>query len=87
MKSQKRNRKFSQRLVAAANKKAKTPGKKREAPPRVSMSRYEAFWFSTAFINLLSELILFMSKILVFICTAETNFAVQRLINEILILP
>jgi hypothetical protein len=41
MKSQKRNRKFSQRLVAAANKKAKTPGKKREAPPRVSMSRYE----------------------------------------------
>lgn len=48
MKSQKRNRKFSQRLVAAANKKAKTPGKKEKHLQELAC--YEAFWFSTAFI-------------------------------------
>lgn len=48
MKSQKRNRKFSQRLVAAANKKAKTPGKKEKHLQELAC--YEAFCFSTAFI-------------------------------------
>jgi hypothetical protein len=42
MKSQKRNRKFSQRLVVAANKKAKTPEKKEKHLQELAC--YEAFF-------------------------------------------